>query len=303
VLLLVIVAAAIGFVVYGQLSGSGLTVPTRLKGLTCTQAKQALPNGLTGRCVAVKSSLADQGLVVRTDPGLGSSASSGSVVTLFIGNGPSTVKMPDLKGKTTTEAATALTQAGFTATPQVVSVPSTRYPNGRVVGTTPAAGAAVKRDVPIILRVSNGTVAVPDVSGLSCQDATARLARHRLKPTCQPTPDQTVPKDQVIKTDPPAGQVVVWGTPVTVEVSSGPTLSPVPDVVGLSKNDALTALHGAGFKVQVTRQVDCTDPAANDTVQSQSPQGNTQAPQGSVVQIVVLKYRPADPSCVNPPAT
>ena len=303
VLLLLVVSAAVGLIVYDQLSGSGITVPTSLKDRTCAQAKQQLPKGLTGKCVRVRSSLAEQNLVVRTDPALGSSADSGSVVTLFIGNGPSSVKMPDLRGKKVGDATLELQTDGFTSQPTIVSVPSTAYPNGYVVGSSPKPGAGVKRDAPITLRVSDGTVAVPDVSGLNCQDAMTKLSQHKLKPTCQSTPDQTVPKDQVIKTDPPAGQVVVWGTPVTVEVSAGPSQSSVPNVVGLNKNDAITALHDAGFKVAIVQQVDCTDPAANDTVQSQNPSGGAQATSGSTVEITVLKYRPSDPSCVNPPAT
>jgi beta-lactam-binding protein with PASTA domain len=49
--------------------------------------------------------------------------------------------------------------------------------------------------------------------------------------------------------------------------------------------------------------VECTDPSLNNTVKSQDPAPGSQVDQGSFVNIVVLKFRPSDPSCVSPPPT
>jgi serine/threonine-protein kinase len=89
---------------------------------------------------------------------------------------------------------------------------------------------------------------------------------------------------------------------VTVFISSGPSLVPLPNVVGDQSGQAKSALRTAGFVVMVRQQVDCTDQSKDNIVQSQTPSTPT-APRGSTVQIVVAKYRPNDPTCVGPPGS
>ena len=61
--------------------------------------------------------------------------------------------------------------------------------------------------------------------------------------------DDTVPKGQVISTNPPSGTSVVVGSQVTVVVSKGQDLVPVPDVRGQSVLAATQALEAKGFTV------------------------------------------------------
>jgi serine/threonine-protein kinase len=61
----------------------------------------------------------------------------------------------------------------------------------------------------------------------------------------------------------------------------------VPDVTGESEAQAKSDLHGQGFEVSTTTQTSTSTPAGD--VISQTPAGNSQAPTGSTVTIVVAK--------------
>ena len=67
VLVLLMVSAAVGYVVYKQLSGSGVDVPT-LSGSCQTAKAQLAAAQLKGTCQDKESSLARKGLVVGSDP-------------------------------------------------------------------------------------------------------------------------------------------------------------------------------------------------------------------------------------------
>ena len=301
VLVLLMVSAAVGYVVYKQLSGSGVDVPT-LSGSCQTAKAQLAAAQLKGTCQDKESSLAKKGLVVGSDPRVGSSADKNSTVTIFIGAGPNAITVPDVHGKFVSEATGILTTKGFQVDPAPINVDSARVGAGRVVGTTPKAGSQEPQGTTIQLRVATGNVVVPDVTGLSCDQATAKMKQRTLVATCQDQPsDQPVGK--AFNSTPAVGATAPQNSSVTVLISSGPQQVTVPPVTGETKQDAVKALHDVGLKAAITQGVECTDPGLNNTIQSQNPTPGTQVDQGTFVNIVVLKFRPADPSCVSPPPT
>jgi len=301
VFILLLVSAAVGYVVYQQLGGSGVTVPT-LTG-NCDHAKAQLTAvGLKGVCKDRESSAAKQGQVVASDPSFGSSADKNSTVTVFIGAGPNTITVPDVHGKSLQDAQAILQGKGFQVDTTTIPVNSAKVNAGDVVGTIPKAGEQEPRGTVIQIQVATGNVVVPDVKGLSCDDATAKLKQKTLVATCQDQPSDQ-PQGQAFDSSPAAGTLAPQNSSVTVLVSSGPQQVSVPPVTNIDKNDAMRMLHDAGLKTAITQQVECTDPAQNNIVQSQDPAAGAQVPQGSTVTIVVLKFKPTDPSCVSPPPT
>jgi len=301
VFILLLVSAAVGYVVYQQLGGSGVTVPT-LTG-NCDHAKAQLTAvGLKGVCKDRESSAAKQGQVVASDPSFGSSADKNSTVTVFIGAGPNTITVPDVHGKSLQDAQAILQGKGFQVDTTTIPVNSAKVNAGDVVGTIPKAGEQEPRGTVIQIQVATGNVVVPDVKGLSCDDATAKLKQKTLVATCQDQPSDQ-PQGQAFDSSPAAGTLAPQNSSVTVLVSSGPQQVSVPPVTNIDKNDAMHMLHDAGLKTAITQQVECTDPAQNNIVQSQDPAAGAQVPQGSTVTIVVLKFKPNDPSCVSPPPT
>ena len=301
VLVLLIVSAAVGYVVYKQLSGSGVDVPTLSGGCDTAKAQLAAVQ-LKGQCQDKESSLAKKGLVVGSDPSVGSSADKNSTVTIFIGAGPNTITVPNVQGKSQLQAQTILEGKGFQVDPTTIPVNSPKFAQNTVVGTNPPVGSQEQQGTVIQLRVATGNVVVPDVAGLNCNDATAKLKQKTLVATCQDAPSDQ-PQGLAFDSTPKAGTTAAQNSAITILISSGPQQVTVPPVVGETKQDAVKALHDVGLKAAITQGVECTDPGLNNTIQSQNPTPGTQVDQGTFVNIVVLKFRPTDPSCVSPPPT
>src|SRR3546814_20448786 len=90
-------------------------------------------------------------------------------------------------------------------------------------------------------------VRVPDVQGLTQQEALSQLQDSGLSPVVDAKPDGSVEAGRVIGTDPAAGGSVSSGGDITVNVSTGPEQRRIPDVSRLSYDEALKTLADAGF--------------------------------------------------------
>lgn len=90
-------------------------------------------------------------------------------------------------------------------------------------------------------------VRVPDVHGLSRQDAVSRLQDRGLKPQVDTKPDGSVDAGRVIDTDPAADASVASGSDITLNVSTGPEQRRIPDVATFTYDQAVRTLHDAGF--------------------------------------------------------
>ena len=99
--------------------------------------------------------------------------------------------------------------------------------------------------VKLVVSRGHGPVQVPDVRGLSFADAkTALEAQHFTVGAPVSDFDNTgaVPKDKVIGTDPGANSRAPYGSAITVHVSKGPDLVPVPDLKGKTLTQAQSIL-------------------------------------------------------------
>ena len=131
-------------------------------------------------------------------------------------------------------------------------------------------------------------IKVPDTQGLTLEQAKAKITTVGLIVGRQDSkPDETVPADQVISTDPAAGTAVKKGQVVDIVYSSGPPLVAVPPVVGMARAAAITALESAGFVVDPSI-VETFSSKPPDSVISQDPNPGM-APKGSRVKLVVSK--------------
>ncbi len=90
----------------------------------------------------------------------------------------------------------------------------------------------------------------------------------------------------MLETNPAAGEQVPEGTTITVLFSDGP--EKVPDVVGMTQEEAEQALKQAGFKAFVTTSDDTEEPKG--TVIEQNPDGGEERPAGDSVTIVVSSF-------------
>jgi serine/threonine-protein kinase len=124
-------------------------------------------------------------------------------------------------------------------------------------------------------------VTVPPLTQSTQAEAQATLTRLGLKAVVQPAPnDDPTTKGQVTAQDPVAGTKVDPGATVTITVSTGPDTVQVPDVSGMTKDDATAALKAVGLTVSTTDTVESaaqdagkvigSDPAAGKTVNRSS---------------------------------
>ncbi|HCU92994.1 MAG TPA: Stk1 family PASTA domain-containing Ser/Thr kinase [Actinobacteria bacterium] len=130
---------------------------------------------------------------------------------------------------------------------------------------------------------SSGGTAVPQVNGLTVQQATAQIKAAGLVPKVMQQSSASVGKGIVISTNPPNGNKVPAGTVVTVNVSSGPAKIKVADVRGMQAAAAQNALS----QFNVKQEVDSTSSKPAGTVVRQSPAPGTLALPGSTVFIWV----------------
>jgi beta-lactam-binding protein with PASTA domain len=130
-------------------------------------------------------------------------------------------------------------------------------------------------------------VSLPNVSNQPFAAAKATL--EGLGFTVQRADDYStsVPTGDVIKTDPPIGSSPSKGSTVVVTVSKGPKTFPMPNVVGMTQQDAIQTLQGLGLTVITTYVPAGTAPP--NTVVFQDPTPGTTVSQGQSVTIFVTQ--------------
>nr|WP_241264294.1 PASTA domain-containing protein [Bowmanella dokdonensis] len=129
-------------------------------------------------------------------------------------------------------------------------------------------------------------VLVPDVVGLPQADAESAITASRLEVGVISTAqDPVVPTGNIISQTPQGGSQAIAGDSVDLTLSLGPTLVPVPDVVGLSQADAEAAIVAAGLTVGIVSTENSSTVPAGEVI-SQNPSGGTALP-GSPVDLVI----------------
>jgi serine/threonine-protein kinase len=281
---------------------SGLTrvaVPN-VRGLKEAEAEARLRSaGLKTKVERVFAG-APKGQVVDTVPPGGERVARGTTVVLKVSKGRNLAQVPDVVGKSESEAASILRARGFT--PRIFDVPS-EEPKGIVVSQSPPAGAQAPPDSRVRINVSSGEpsgqttartettqtaptvtrVSVPNVVGLAQTPALRRLRAAGLKGVVAYA-TSTQPLGRVIAQRPTPGTRAQRDSQVTITVSAGNgTVEQVevPDVRGTDLPEATQTLGDAGFRVETIR----TD--SGNAVNDQQPAPGTTAPRGAVVTLFV----------------
>jgi beta-lactam-binding protein with PASTA domain len=174
----------------------------------------------------------------------------------------------------------------------VAAAPATTAPATTAPATTAPATTAARA------RVARG-VAVPYVVGQPAAAAVKRLTAAGLRPQVKGV-FATKPKGTVVSEQPATGARVKKGSLVTLDVSKGKPLTPVPDVVGQTSKQALQLLHAAGFGGRVV-EVPSSEPAGN--VVAQSPKAGTKAAKSTVVRLNVATAPATTAAATTAPAT
>jgi beta-lactam-binding protein with PASTA domain len=241
---------------------------------------------------------APRGDVIEQDPRGGERARPGSTVLLTVSKGRNLNTVPDVVGRTESEAVRLLRAREFE--PRIFDVPSSE-PRGTVVAQVPPGGEQAPPDSRVRINVSTGeetgepqerpsepapgsAARVPDVVGLGQTAALRRLFATQLDGVVR-YQRSSLPLGRVLAQRPAAGATATRPARVILTVSSGPAaeLVDVPDVVGQEEADAREALEAEGFVVQTI--LDRTTDAADGIVHDQQPAAGTRAPSGGVITL------------------
>jgi len=286
----VLLVLALGLVGCGSASEDG-EVPD-IVGKSPLDAVRALQDAgyLLGDVNSVYSNQVPIGFVVATSPTAGSSAAKGSKVTVSVNAGMSgTITVPDLTGLSQADAEERLTRIGLV--PIVAESYDATLPAGQVTAQVPQSGSVMAAGANVVVQISQGaaseTVTVPEVAGKTQAAAESALEAAGLTSQVYSVFSDTVAKGNVIVQAPSAGGTVVAGAEVAIAVSLGKGVGAVtvPNVIGKSESDAVSAMQAVGLNAKVYEQY--SDTVAKGMVGAQAPTAGTTTGAGAEVAVVV----------------
>ena len=133
---------------------------------------------------------------------------------------------------------------------------------------------------------SPGTI--PQLTNKTVAEAQQLLRTAGFQSTTQDVFHDDVAPGLVVGSKPAAGEVIRKFQPVSLAVSRGPELFPLPELVGTSLDEAKTALNGAGMALgQISETFDESEPAG--TVLAQAPRSGNPVRHGTPVDLTVSK--------------
>ena len=219
-------------------------------------------------------------------------------------NGVNTVVMPNLLGKTMTEAKIELDNLGLGAPVLTGSEASNEYKEGEIIRQSIKAGERV--EVGSTVEVVNAKpctstttdtekhedkkeqATVPNVVGQTEANARSALEAAKLKVgSVTEANSDTVQSGYVISQGLTANSTVEQDTSVNLVISKGPNKVKVTDVIGHEESRATGELQGDGFKV-VVKDI-YTDEMREGLVVSTSPSKGELVDPGSTVTISVSR--------------
>ncbi len=202
--------------------------------------------------------------------------------------------VPQLIGLSEAEARNQVSQYGWNVV--IVKERSDEVAAGQVIRTDPVLGANLAKRSSLTFVVSEGpTLSVlTELNGLTADAAKAQLAELGLQAAQTDVPDETFPAGVVVSWSIPdqptlkAGDSVVKGTSVALNVSTGPALRDVPDLTNLTLAEATTKLTEMGLLIVEGPQAGHPEIAAGK-ISVQAPATGEKLAKGGTVTVTVSK--------------
>ena len=187
---------------------------------------------------------------------------------------------------------------------KIVEGESDEYDPGYVIDQSIEAGTKVKEGKIIEITVCVGSDAeeVPDVTDKTEDAATVILENAGFKVEVKEENSKDVEKGKVIRQSPSAGQKLDKGQTVIIVVSTGEEDVTVPNVTGLTKDDAIAKLSAANLRYSITSYEYSDSYAAGYVMYQNYGSGEKVAPD-TVINIKISKgpeKKPDDPEPTTP---
>lgn len=245
----------------------------------------------------------DENIVIRQSPEAGATAPPTTAVNLVVSSGPFSIEVPDVAGRTAETAVIQLQREGFESV-RTEEAPSPDVLAGFVIETNPAAGQVVPRDATITVIVSSGPepVGAPNLVGLSRSQAESQLnALGLLLVVSNDTVEVAVDSGligNIAEQSPSPGTELEVGSEVVVRLGV-PRQVTVPNLVGLTPENAQTTAANTGLNVDIVETRTTNTQDLDNTVATQIPPAGSTAEEGSFIEISVYSYRPIVPDFVG----
>jgi len=278
----VAIAALIGIAGWYQLFGPGSQ--SAIPSVVGATKKEAVATMATlGVKVKVTKNTFDElvpkGKIISMAPPAGSRLGEGESISVIISKGPERYSIPNLKGKSVSQATVALaneklligkTEEAFSAI----------IPKGQIISVSPEPGTLVKKNSEVNLVVSKGEelISLTSYIGKSSEQALNELTDAGFEVTQKDTFSDSYPIGIVIAQKPETPELVKGGK-VTLTVSKGPEKIKVPSgVLKLDEGKAVKLLEDYGFTVKVLKP-------------AKTPKGK---------KLTVIKVTPSEGALVKP---
>ena len=216
-------------------------------------------------------------------------------VSGIIGGSGKEVVVPDVKGMSYSEAKEVLEEKGLKIEKADEPIASQKIEKGKIVSQTPSKNSKVKkgRTVRVILSAGNAELKVPDLKGLSYNEAKTLLSEMGLQISKGDEVDSDSISEGLIASQYPAAKTKVdKGDIITVNISRGKKDAVIPKLVGTkftSENDISEILSKYGYKLgKVSYEESYETPG---TIIKQSPDAGTTAEKKTTVDIVISKAK------------
>lgn len=216
---------------------------------------------------------------------------SSTVQTETTTNNVNMVTVPIVVGLSEADALIALNQVNLGIT-VIGRESSDTIEAGKIVEQEVEAGTSISRNSTIGVVVSTGPekFAMPEVSGKTEEAAIAILEEKELDVITEYVYSEEVEKGVVISSNPASKAMIMKKDKVTLTISMGPEFKEVsvPNVKGMTLEEAKLALEKEGFILGTTEEAESTEVEAGKII-SQSLEAGKIAKQGTSVNLVVSK--------------
>ena len=255
-LVVVLVAGVAGGVTYQMELWGGKIVPD-VTGMTQADATYMLQNkGFAVRSTTVPSD-STEGLVLLMDPGAGARQQEGAEVVIHVSTSRT---VPKVVGSSQDSALKALSDNGFENVD--VQLERSDEPEGTVLSVSPEEGEKAKASTSITLKVAQAYT-VPDVSGMSYNQAVQAIKDAGLSSTAVYVYSETASEGAIMGVEPAAGSKVPSDTVVVVSLAKSRASELTAAARSYLTSTTLTASDGSSFTVS---SVDSVSYQGNDTV-------------------------------------
>ena len=296
------VAAAAILALFGILFVSGVigggskevTVPD-VKGMSYSEAKEVLEaKGLKIEKAdePIASEKIEKGKIVSQTPSKNSKVKKGRTIRVILSAGNTELKVPDLKGLSYKEAKTLLSEMGLQIS-KGDEVDSDSVAEGLIASQYPSAKTKVDKGDIITVNISKGKkdAVIPKLVGTtftSESDVSDILSKYGYKLGKVSYEESYETPGTIIKQSPDAGTTAEKKTSVDIVISKAKSKATVPNLNGMTYDQAESALQSLGFSVgRVTEEENNGFTAG--TVFKQYPAANSEYQTGSTVDIWIAK--------------